>query len=229
MTKKTETKDNLLVEIQNLTRWYADSPSMIFKDFNAQIFKNDFCFILWKSWVWKTTLLNFLTMKIRPPKKMMFYKKDDLARLTDVEIQRYRRKIWVIYQDFKLIDWKNVKQNISYPLEIVWEPKEQIDKKVNEILYKTELMSKKDVMVPSLSWWEKQRVAIARALVFEPEFILADEPTWNLDQDTSRKIADILINLNKMWNTILFVTHDLSLLEYVQNKHEKVKVINIQK
>jgi len=220
--------DSLLVEIQNLIWGYPDSPSMIFNDFSAKIYKNDFYFILWKSGVWKTTLLNFLTMKINPPKKMMFYKKDDIARLTDIEIQRYRRKIGVIYQDFKLIEWKTVKQNIAYPLEIIWEPKEKIDKKVNEILYKMELMSKKDIEVPRLSWWEKQRVAIARALVFDPEFILADEPTGNLDQETSRKIADILISLNKSWNTILFVTHDLSLLEYVKSKHE-VKVITMEK
>jgi len=219
-------KWNLLVEIQWLTWWYPESPSMVFDKFDVKIFKNDFCFVIWKSWIWKTTLLNFLIRKFSPPKKMIYYKKEDIARFSNYEVQSYRRKIWMIYQDFKLIDWKTVKENIAYPLEIIWEDPSKIDKKVNEILYKTELMSKKDVLAPHLSWWEKQRVAIARALIGEPEFILADEPTWNLDQETSKKIADLLIEVNKAWNTIVFVTHDIQLLDYVKAKHN-VKIINM--
>lgn len=216
----------LLVEIQWLTWWYKDSPTFVFDKFNFKLFKNDFCFILWKSWVWKTTLVKFLQRQIVPPKKMIFYKKEDIARFTDNEVQRYRRKIWVIFQDFKLIDWKTVKQNILYPLEISGHDDEKMRKKLNDILYKMDLMDKKDVLVPQLSWWEKQRVAIARALISNPEFIMADEPTWNLDRDTSQKIADLLIDLNKQWNTILFITHDLELVEYVKNKHN-IKIVNL--
>lgn len=211
-------KSDLLVEIQWLTRGYEKSPSLIFDKFNFKIYKNDFYFILWRSWVGKTTLSKFLIRHLKPPKKMIFYKKEDIARFTDAEAQRYRRKIWVIYQDFKLIDRKTVQQNIAYPLELVWEDPLKIEKKVNDILYKMELMDKRDEKIPYLSWWEKQRVAIARALVAKPEFIIADEPTWNLDQDTSKRIADILIDINREWNTVLFITHDMELLEYIKTK-----------
>lgn len=219
--------NNLLVEIQWLTRGYPQSPSFIFDKFNFKLFKNDFCFILGKSWVWKTTLIKFLIRYLSPPKKMIFYKKEDIARFTDNEVQKYRRKIWVIFQDYKLIEWKTVKQNILYPLEISGHNDENMNKRLNEILYKMELMDKKDVLVPYLSWWEKQRVAIARALINNPEFIIADEPTWNLDRETSQKIADLLIDINKNWNTILFITHDLELIEYVRSKYNDIKIVKL--
>lgn len=219
-------KKELLVEIQNLTWWYPKSPSFIFNNFNLNIYSKDFVFILWQSWIWKTTLVKFLIRQLTPPKKMIFHKKEDIARFSDIETQKYRRKIWVIFQDFKLIDYKTAKENIEYPLEIVWHKPEVINTRVNNILYSLNLMDKKNIPIPNLSWWEKQRVAIARALVTNPEFIIADEPTWNLDKSTSQNIADILVDLNKKWNTIIFITHDLDLVEYVSSKHE-VKIIKI--
>ncbi len=222
----SKSENNLLVDIQWLTRWYINTPNFIFDKFDFKLYKNDFCFILWKSWIWKTTLTKFLIWQESIPKKMIFYKKEDISRFTENEIQSYRRKIWVIYQDYKLIDWKTVKENIIYPLEISWYDEEKINKKLNDILYKMDLMDKKDVLVPTLSWWEKQRVAIARALITTPEFIIADEPTWNLDKETSEKIVDILIDLNTQWNTILFITHDLELIEYAK-KYHNIRVIKL--
>lgn len=219
--------DNLLVDIQWLIRWYPNSPSFVFNKFDFKLYKNDFCFISWKSGVWKTTLIKFLIRNLMPPKKMIYYKREDIARFSNKEVQFYRRKIWVIFQDYKLIEWKTVKQNILYPLEISWFNNDKMNKKLNEILYKMELMDKKDILSPHLSWWEKQRIAIARALINNPEFIIADEPTWNLDRETSLKIADILIDLNKIWNTILFITHDIELMNYVKDKHSKVKLFKL--
>ncbi len=222
MTKKKD----LLVEIQDLKWWYPKAPNFIFEDFNFKLYEEDFCFILWKSWIWKTTLVKFLIRQLRPPKKMIFHKKDDLARLTDIEVQKYRRKIGVVHQDFKLIDYKTVKENIEYPLEIVGKRANIIKSRVDDMLYKMSLMDKKDVMIPNLSGWEKQRVAIARALVTDPEFIIADEPTGNLDKETSQNIADLLIELNNQGNTIVFITHDLDLVDYVKNKHS-VNIVKI--
>jgi cell division transport system ATP-binding protein len=217
-----------LIEIENLTRWYPWNPSLIFKKFNFKLYPNDFAFILWKSWVWKTTLVKFLIRQLKPPRKTIFFNKEDISRFSDKEVQRYRRQIWVIFQDFKLIDWKTVEENVSYPLEILWVSRKKIKEKVNQLLYKLDLMDKKDEKIPNLSWWEKQRVAIARALINAPKFIIADEPTGNLDWETSKKIADILINLNLQWNTILFITHDLALVDYVKQKHKAAKVVEIK-
>lgn len=216
----------LLVEIQWLIWWYPNTPTFIFNKFDFKLYKNDFCFVMWKSWVWKTTLVKFLMRQLNPPKKMIYYKKEDISRFQDHEIQKYRRRIGVIYQDYKLIERKTVKQNIIYPLEIVWESQETINRRLNEVLYKMWLMDKKDTLIPYLSWWEKQRVAIARALITNPEFIIADEPTWNLDLNTAKKIADILIEINKSWKTILFITHDINLLEYVKSKYD-IKIVEM--
>lgn len=226
MSSAKKDKSDLLVEIQWLTRWYPKSPSLIFDDFKFRLYKEDFCFIMGKSWVGKTTLAKFLIRQLQPPKKMIFYKKEDIARFTDTEVQKYRRQFGVVYQDFKLINWMNVEENIAYPLELLGYQKDKIKKKVNDIMYKMELMDKKDANISYLSWWEKQRVAIARALVWDPEFIIADEPTGNLDQQTSEKIADLLIELNRAGNTIVFITHDASLLKYVKNKYW-IKVVTL--
>ncbi len=219
-------KENL-VEIQDFTWWYPGCPNFIFDKFNFKLNKNDFCFVLWKSWVGKTTLIKFLIRQLVPPKKMLFYKKEDISRLTKNEVQIYRRKVWVIYQDFKLIDYKTVQENIEYPMEIVWQKQDFIKRKSNEILYKMNLMDKKSFYPPQLSWWEKQRVSIARALITDPEFIIADEPTGNLDKETSREIADYLISLNEAGNTILFITHDLDLLDYIKKNKKWIKTVQI--
>ena len=216
-----------LIEIENLKWWYPSSSKFISDNFNFKLYENDFVVLLWKSGSWKTSLVKFLIRQLKPPKKSIFFKKEDLSRFSNSEVQRYRRNIWVIFQDFKLIDWKTVYENIAYNLEMRGEKKENIDKKVKEVLYKVWLFDKKDDKIPQLSWWEKQRVAIARALVCKPQFIIADEPTGNLDPQTAKQIVDLLIELNNQWNTVLFITHDMHLLTYLKSKKKNINVIEI--
>lgn len=210
--------ENKLIEISNLTRGYSDSPNMIFKNFNFELYKNDFCFVVWKSGVGKTTLVKFLIRQLTPPKKMIFYKKEDLARFSDQEVQKYRQKIGVIFQDYKILWHKTVRENVILPIQI---RNENIDNKkteIEEILKEVWLYNKKEDLSNYLSGWEKQRVSIARALVNKPEFIIADEPTGNLDRDNTKIVADTLINLHEKWHTILFITHDQRLIEYINSK-----------
>lgn len=188
--------------------------------------KDDFCFIVGKSGIGKTTLVKFLMRQLQPPKRMIFHRKDDIARFDTNEVQRYRRKIGVIYQDYKLIDRKNVAENIAYPLEIAGVDKATRTAKVQEIAYQLDLGEKLTTSITHLSWGEKQRVAIARALVNDPEFIIADEATGNLDRESSQKIADTLIRLNRAGNTIVCITHDRELIAYVQ-RQQTIKVIEL--
>jgi len=218
-----------LIEIENLTWGYPSSHNFIFEKFNFKLFEGDFTILLWKSGSWKTTLVKFLIRQLKPPKKSIFFRKEDIARFSNSEVQKYRRNIWVIFQDFKLIEWKTVFENIAYNLEMRWEKKDKIEKKVNEVLYKVWLFDKKDEKIPYLSWWEKQRVAIARALISNPKFIIADEPTWNLDTQTAIQIANLLIELNNQWNTVLFITHDINLVNYIKNHKKWVREVEISK
>ena len=218
-----------LIEIEKLRWWYPSSHKFLFNNFSFKLYEKDFLILLWRSWSWKTTLVKFLIRQLKPPRKTIYFKKEDISRFSDSEVQKYRRNIWVIFQDFKLIDWKTVYENIAYNLEMRGEKKENIEKKVNEVMYKVWLFDKKDLKIPYLSWWEKQRVAIARALVSNPQFIIADEPTWNLDPITAKQIVDLLVDLNNQWNTVLFITHDMNLVSYLKTIKKWVKEVDLTK
>ena len=151
---------------------------------------------------------------------------DDMAHYTDADIQRYRRKIWIVFQDYKLIDALSVKDNIIYPLKIQWDDDATIQAKYRAITSKLHIEDINKLSCETLSWWEKQKVAIARAMINNPEFIIADEPTGNLDWEYTQEIWDVLIEANKMWNTILLITHDVHLLNYIKSK-TKVSVFQM--
>lgn len=226
MTKVKENDKTPLIRIQWLDWKYPKAPKNTLNDVNFELTKGSFCFVVWKSGVGKTTLTKFLLRQLKPPKGTMFHHRDDIARYSAREVQKYRRKIWVVFQDCKLLDWKTVRENILYPLEIDWASKKVQEEKLQTILSMLHLTDKEHVLPALLSWWEKQRVAIARALIRNPEFLVADEPTGNIDHEASRMIADTCIDINKQWTTILFITHDLSLIDYVKQKHD-VTVVEI--
>ncbi len=215
-----------LISIEGLTRRYPKTNTSVFEGLECTIEPHDFCFIVGRSGVGKTTLVKFLIRQLQPPKKMIFHAQEDIARFTRDEVQTYRRRIGVIYQDFKLIEWKTVAENVAYPLEIVGVEKTLVDQKVDYVLWLVWLQSKKETNITFLSWGEKQRVAIARALINSPEFIIADEPTGNLDHEAALKVADTLIELNKAGHTIIFITHNLQLIEYVREK-QAIKVMEL--
>lgn len=158
-----------IIKIENLTRWYQwNQWQNIFNNFNFQLDKKDFCFLTGKSWVGKTTLVKFLLRQLTPPYKMIFYKKEDLARYTDDEVQLYRRNLWVVFQDYKIVENQTVEENILLPLSITHNIINQDHiKKILEVL---KISDKKDTLCRYLSWWEKQRVNnCQRALASDPE------------------------------------------------------------
>ena len=125
----------------------------------------------------------------------------------------YRRSIGVIFQDYKLLESKKVYENVAFAMEVCGYRDDVIRKRVPEVLEQVGLLVKKDKFVMELSGWEKQRVSIARALVREPDIIIWDEPTWNLDPDTSAWIMEIFEDLNKQWKTIIIATHDKNIVD----------------
>ena len=217
MAKK---EHNLLINVDELTWWFGDTPELLFNKFSFALYKWDFSIIMWKCGSGKTVFSKFLTRKIKSAKETIYFKMKDISTFTDDEVQLYRRKLWLIFQDNKLIDYMTVKENIIYPLKIygMWEA--TIEAKYNRIRKELNLISFEDRPIKKLSGWEKQIVNIARAIIHDPELIIADEPTGNLDRDNTQKVADVLIKLNKEWKTVLLFTHDIHLLNYVKSNTE---------
>lgn len=207
-----------LIAIKDLTRWYPDSQKPLFKKLNFELFKWEFTVIIWKSWVGKSTLVKFLIWQLRPYTRTVYYRMDDMSHFSDADIQRYRRKIWIVFQDYKLIDSLSVKENIVYPLRLVDADDNTIQTRYRIVTSKLGIEDLNRIDCKALSWWEKQKVAIARAMITDPEFIIADEPTWNLDWEYTQEIWDLFVEANKMWNTILLITHDVHLLNYIKSK-----------
>ena len=215
-----------LIAIKNLTRWYPDTKKLLFRKLNFELYKWDFTVIIGKSGVGKSTIVKFLIWQFRPFDRTVYYKMDDMARYTDADIQKYRRKIWIVFQDYKLIDALSVKENITYPLRIQWDDDITIQSKYRNITTKLHIEDINKLDCNALSGWEKQKVAIARAMINNPEFVIADEPTWNLDREYTQEIGDLLVEANKSWNTILLITHDVHLLNYVKSK-TKINVFKL--
>lgn len=188
----------------------AFKNKVILKDVNIDINPGDFVFLIGYSWSGKTSLIRSLIGDFKPlswevilDNNLALYK-----NLTEDTLLEYRRSIWVIFQDYKLLESKKVYENVAFAMEVCGYSDEVIRKKVPEALEQVGLLIKKDKFVYELSGWEKQRIAIARALVHNPEIIIWDEPTGNLDPDTAMEIMNIFLDLNSEWKTVILATHD---------------------
>lgn len=215
-----------LISIQKLMWGYDDSPSLVFDGFDFSLNQWEFTVLSGKSGTGKSSLIKLLLGQVDLPVKSIYHRGDDIGRYSYDEMQAYRRGIGVVFQDYKLLDWMTVKDNILYPLRIAELSQETIEQKYNDVLDLLNLHKYVDTPVKLLSGGHKQKVAIARALVHNPEFIMADEPTGNLDREDTKNIADILLDLHGKWVTILLVTHDLHLIEYMKLK-KAISVVHL--
>jgi cell division transport system ATP-binding protein len=215
-----------LIEIQNLTWWYPWSKNPILQNFSLCVHPGELWLLRGKSGIGKTTITKLLMRSFTPPKDTMFYNKTDIARMNSDEVQQYRQHIWVVFQDNKLLEWKTVIDNVTYPLHIQWLHRDEIVYRGEMILQQFWLLDKAWTYIPHLSWGEKQKVAIARAMIHQPQFIIADEPTGNLDDTSWENVADELIRLNKLGNTILCITHDSMIVNYI-SEHIAVRTLSM--
>lgn len=180
---------------------------------------NDFFVLTGKSGTGKTTLVKFITGKLTPPEKTIFYNKQDIAEFTEEDIQILRKRMGIIFQDYQLLEDLSVRENIVFPLHLYELGETIIESKLKQVLQKVNIKHLLDTPVKLLSSGEKQRVSLARALIHDPEFIIADEPTGNLDRENTQIVADILMEANKSGNTVFLITHDIHLLNYLKAKH----------
>lgn len=192
----------------------------ILRDIDLEIKPGEFVFFIGYSWSWKTSLIRSIIGDFKPRSGDIILD-NNLALyrwLTEEILLSYRRNTWVIFQDYKLLESKKVYENVAFAMEVCWYKDEYIRKKVPEALEQVWLLIKKDKYVFELSGWEKQRVAIARALVHDPQIIIWDEPTWNLDPETAKEIMDIFLDLNLDWKTIIIATHDKNIVNSINKR-----------
>jgi cell division transport system ATP-binding protein len=206
------------MKIENLT--LAFSNKTVVKNVNIEINPSEFIFLIWLSWSGKTSIIRSIIWDFKPVSwDIILDNWEPLYKnLNDKLLSAYRRNIWVIFQDYKLMESKSVYENVAFAMEVCWYNDKYIQKKVPETLEQVKILSKKDKFVSELSWGEKQRVSIARALVHNPSIIIWDEPTWNLDPITAMDVMNIFVDLNKEWKTIIIATHDKNIVDKLKKR-----------
>jgi len=204
-----------MVEFQNVSVWFGDN--LVFKNLNFTVNDGEFVFIAGPTGSGKSTLLRLIYMDISPNRGKVIVGKFDSSKIKRKHIPYLRRRLGIVFQDFKLLDDRNVFENVALALHVTGAKKKEVNKKVLTALAEVGLSHKKNNMPEELSGGEQQRVAIARAIVNEPFLILADEPTGNLDPDTSIEIIELLKKINLRGTSIIMATHNYSLIERVKD------------
>ncbi len=210
-----------MIKFQNVTQCFANG-TLVFEDLSFAIEGGEVALITGPSGSGKTTILNLLIKEYQPTKGEIYLDSQLISQLPANRLPQHRRKIGVVFQDYKLIEELNVWENIALPLSIQGEKIEDIEERVTDLLKLVELTEKALVFPKQLSGGEAQRICIARALATGPSIIFADEPTGNLDFKTSQHILDLLIKINKLGTTLLIATHDPQIIEAVDTKRIKL-------
>ena len=196
-----------MIKFTSVTKRYAESETAL-KDVSFRIEEGQFSFLTGDSGSGKTTLLKMVHMAERPTLGDVYIAGFSSKKTTSKQVWKLRRQVGFVFQDFRLLPNRTVLENIAFVLEVINTPSNEIGRKSQILLEKVGLESKSNRMIEDLSGGEKQRVAIGRALASNPTFLLADEPTGNLDSKTSAEILSLFDRLHEQGNTIILVTHE---------------------
>lgn len=207
-----------IITMKNVFKTYPNGVGAIY-DLNLSINSGEFVFIIGGSGSGKSTLIKMLYREERPSRGEIVLGGVNVARLRNSKVYKLRRKIGVVFQDYKLLPKLTVYENVAFALEVTGEETSVIRKKVISVLEQVGLKSKLKEYPDKLSGGEQQRVAIARAIVNAPKILICDEPTGNLDPVISMEIMDLLESINKnTGTTVLMVTHDIDIVEKMKKR-----------
>jgi cell division transport system ATP-binding protein len=206
-----------MIVFQNVTKIYEPNVAAL-QDVSFVIEKGDFVFVVGASGSGKSTLIRLLLKELEPTNGRIMVGGRDLTRLRRSKVPLLRRNIGCVFQDFKLLPSRTAAENVAYALKVQGESRNSIRRKVPEVLNLVGLSHKSNSLPDELSGGEQQRVSIARAVVNHPPLLVCDEPTGNLDPDTSVGIMQLLYRINRAGTTILMVTHDREMVDKMRKR-----------
>lgn len=212
-----------MIAFKNVSKTY-DNNVQALKDVNITINRGDFLFLVGPSGAGKSTFIKMLLKEVEPTTGEITLDGADITKLKRREIPYYRRKIGMVFQDFRLISSLNVYENVAFAMRVIEASPKDIRKRVPMVLSLVGLSSKFKAFPHELSGGEQQRVSLARALVNNPSLLIADEPTGNLDPETAMEIMNTLSDINRAGTTILMATHAKDIVDVM-----KKRVIAIEK
>jgi cell division transport system ATP-binding protein len=206
-----------MISLQRVTKVYRNGVTAL-EDVSVEIDKGEFVFVVGPSGSGKSTMIRLLLKQEEATHGQVFVAGKNLARVTSFKVPHLRRNIGTVFQDYKLLQDKTAFENVGYALEVIGKPKHVIDQRVPEILEYVGLGDKLNAFPDELSGGEQQRVSIARACVNRPLVLLADEPTGNLDPNTSVDIMRLLDKVNRIGTTVLMATHDQAIVDAMRKR-----------
>jgi cell division transport system ATP-binding protein len=206
-----------MIKFEKVTKIFEPDLTVL-QDITFEVKKGEFVCIVGKSGAGKTTLINLILGLQKPNSGEIFFDGENISNASSNEMQKIRRKIGGIHQDYKLLSNKTVFENVSYIMEVEGKDKEEIEDHVPKILETVGLLEKTNNFPNELSGGEQQRLAVARALINDPEVILADEPTGNLDPYNTYEVIQLLEKMNQLGKTIILSSHDREVVNKLKKR-----------
>lgn len=206
-----------MIKVKNVTKTYGTGLPAI-KNLNLEIEDGEFIFVVGASGSGKSTFIKLLLRELKPTEGTIEVNNQDLSKLRSKGVARYRRNVGVVFQDFRLLNDRDVYSNITFAQHVIGVHKKDIKKNAARVLNLVGLSEKYRSNPDELSGGEQQRVSLARALVNKPDILLADEPTGNLDPENSWEIMKLLEKVNEQGTTVIVVTHNMDIVDQMKKR-----------
>lgn len=206
-----------MILFKNVSKIYENNVIAL-SNVNVEIDRGEFVFLVGPSGAGKSTFIKMLLKEVEPTNGTIFVNDMEITKISRKKAPYYRRKIGIVFQDFRLIPHLNVYENVAFAMRVVEANPKDIRKKVPIVLSMVGLSNKYKAYPNELSGGEQQRVSLARAIVNSPSILIADEPTGNLDPDTAKEIMDILTDINRAGTTILMATHAKEIVDDLRKR-----------
>ena len=206
-----------MLEMRHAGKVYPGG-AVALEDINVHISPGEFVFLVGPSGAGKSTFIRLISREIEPTSGQILVDGVDVMKLKRGDIPYLRRQLGIVFQDFRLLNDRTAYENVAFAMQVIEAPSHKIRQRVNEVLDLVGLKGRGNNYPGEMSGGEQQRVAMARAIVNEPLLVIADEPTGNLDPETSKEIMEIFSEINSRGTTIIMATHDKTMVDYMQKR-----------